>query len=156
MDHLGSDKTTIMPVLASDCQAAGIKPISESTVGRIIHDLKLKGRLPKSNEVNINGRTEKLMVRGQRHARKKLRRNGFRPEKPGDIVRMDTVSIFTDGIKRYIYTAIDVRTRFAFACAYKSNSSANGSDFLKKFMTVSPFPAMRIQTDNGGEFENYF
>ena len=69
---------------------------------------------------------------------------------------MDTVSIFACGIKRYIFTAIDVSTRFAFACTYPSNSSANGRDFLRKFVTVAPFNTARIQTDNGGEFEKHF
>jgi len=155
-NHPGVDKTTIASVLATACNSMGIKPISESTVGRIIHDLKENGRLPRSNKITINGRTEKLLVRKQKPARKKIRRNGFRPEQPGDIVQMDTVSIFTDGIKRYIFTAIDVRTRFAFACAYRSNSSSNGRDFLTKFIHVSPFVTSRIQTDNGSEFEKYF
>ena len=65
---------------------------------------------------------------------------------------MDTVSIFTDGIKRYMFTALDMTTRFAFAYAYKSNSSANGRDFLRKFTSVAPFPISHIQTDNGSEF----
>ena len=69
---------------------------------------------------------------------------------------MDTVSIFAAGIKRYIFTAIDVTTRFAFACTYTSNPSANGSDFLRKFIKVTPFVTARIQTDNGGEFEKHF
>ena len=46
---------------------------------------------------------------------------------------MDTVAIFFDGIKRYLFTGIDITTRFAFAYAYKSNSSSNGRDFLNKF-----------------------
>ncbi len=45
-DHLGLDKTTITPLLKLACHSAGIKPASASTVGRIIHDLKEKGRLP--------------------------------------------------------------------------------------------------------------
>ena len=69
---------------------------------------------------------------------------------------MDTVAIFAAGVKRYLFTAIDVRTRFAFACAYKSNSSGNGSDFLGKFLQVVPFVARRIQTDNGSEFLKHF
>jgi DNA polymerase III delta subunit len=69
---------------------------------------------------------------------------------------MDTIAIFTAGIKRYIFTAIDVRTRFAFAYAYTSNSSANGRDFLKKFTSVAPFAISHIQTDNGGEFLKHF
>jgi putative transposase len=155
-DHPGADKATITPALARACLSVGVKPISESTVGRIIHDLKAKGRLPKSNRITIDGRTGKLLVRERQPARKKLRRKGWRPEKPGDLIQMDTVSIFTAGIKRYIFTAVDVSTRFAFACTYKANSSSNGSDFLRKFMHVSPFAISKIQTDNGSEFEMYF
>ena len=155
-DHPGADKTTITPALSRACLAAGVKPVSESTVGRIIHDLKTNGRLPRTNKLSIDARTEKLCEREHRPSRKKLRRKGFQAEQPGDIVQMDTVSIFDSGIKRYLFTAIDVRTRFAFACTYKSNSSANGSDFLSKFMHVSPFVTSRIQTDNGSEFEKHF
>jgi transposase InsO family protein len=154
--HPRADKTTITPALATACGSQGIRPISESTVGRIIHDLKGKGRLSRSNKVTINGRTEKLMSRGPKRPRKKTRRNGFPAENPGDIVQMDTVSIFVDGIKRYIFTAIDIKTRFAFACSYRSSSSANGSDFLRKFMHISPFATSRVQTDNGSEFEKHF
>jgi len=146
------DKTTITPVLAVACQHAGVKTISESTVGRIIHDLKEKGRLPKSNKITINARFDKLVVREQKPRRKKTRRKGFLPQKPGDLIQMDTVSIFTDGIKRYIFTAIDISTRFTFAYAYKSNSSTHGSDFLDKFLKVAPFAIRRVQTDNGSEF----
>jgi putative transposase len=155
-DHHGVDKTTITPVLAVACQRAGIKPVSESTVGRIIHDLKENGRLPKSNKITINARFDKLVVREQKPKKKKTRRKGFLPQKPGDLVQMDTVSIFATGIKRYIFTAIDVSTRFTLAYAYKSNSSTHGSDFLDKFVKVAPFVIRRIQTDNGSEFLKHF
>ena len=155
-DHPGVDKTTITPALITACQRAGIKPVSESTVGRIIHDLKEKGRLPKSTKVTINARFNKLVAREPRPKRKKARRKGFIPQKPGDLVQMDTVSIFVDGIKRYIFTAIDISSRFAFAYAYKSNSSAHGSDFLNKCLQVAPFSIKRVQTDNGSEFAKHF
>ena len=155
-DHPGSDKTTITPWLVAACRSAGIKPVSESTVGRIIHDLKSRGRLPNSNKISMNAKTGDLVVRQRQKSRRKERRKGFRPKTPGDIVQMDTISVFACGIKRYIFTAIDVSTRFAFACTYSSNSSANGSDFLRKFVKVAPFNTARIQTDNGGEFEKYF
>jgi putative transposase len=155
-DHPGSDKTTIAPWLVAACGPAGIKPVSESTVGRIIHDLKSRGRLPDSNKISMNAKTGDLVVRLRQKSRRKERRKGFRPKSPGDIVQMDTVSVFACGIKRYIFIAIDVSTRFAFACTYPSNSSANGSDFLRKFVKVAPFNTTRIQTDNGGEFEKHF
>jgi len=154
--HPRADKNTIAPALALACSQAGIKPLAASTVGRIIHDLKVQGKLPTFNKITINGRSGNLLVRERKPAKKKTRRKGFTPQRPGDLVQMDTISIFVDGMKRYIFTAIDVRTRFAFACSYSSNSSANGTDFLKKFLTVAPFVTTKIQTDNGSEFAKYF
>ena len=156
IDHPGVDKTTITPILALACQRAGVKPVSESTVGRIIHDLKKMGRLPKSTKITINARFDKLMVREQKRGKKKTRRKGYAPEQPGDLIQMDSISIFTAGVKRYIFTAIDISTRFAFAYAYKSPSSANGEDFLNKFLKVAPFVTRRVQTDNGSEFLKCF
>jgi transposase InsO family protein len=154
--HPGVDKTTITPALRAACLSHGVKPVSESTVGRIIHDLKEKGQLPKSNKLSLNGRTGKLVLREPRQPRKKTRRKGFYPLQPGELVEIDTVSIFVDGLKRYLLTAIDLPTRFAFAYTYKTSSSANARDFLEKLRTVAPFPITRVQTDNGHEFEKHF
>jgi putative transposase len=154
--HPGADKTTITPALTTACKRAGVKPVSESTVGRIIRDLKAKGKLPRSNKITINGRTGALLVREPKLKKKKLRRKDFVPKLPGDLVQMDTVAIFATGLKRYIFTAIDVSTRFAFAYAYKANSSTNGYDFLGKFLKVAPFVTTRVQTDNGSEFAKHF
>jgi putative transposase len=154
--HPGADKTTITPALRAASEAAGVRVVSESTVGRIIHDLKTKGKLPQSNKITLNGRTGALLVREPKPKRKKLRRKGFVPQLPGDLVQMDTVAIFAAGLKRYIFTAIDASTRFAFAYAYKTNSSANGHDFLGKFLKVAPFATRRVQTDNGSEFAKHF
>ena len=154
--HPGADKTTITPALATAGKMAGIRPVSESTVGRIIHDLKRRGIIPRFNKITVNGRTGSLLVREGKPAKKKTRKKGVVPQHPGDLIEMDTVAIFTAGLKRYIFTAIDVRTRFAFAYAYKANSSANGSDFIGKFLKVAPFVTRRVQTDNGGEFAKHF
>ena len=155
-NHPGVDKITITPALTSACKQAGIKPVSESSVGRIIHDLKERGLLPKNGRVRINGGTGKLHEIRSRKAVRKIRRKGFQPRQPGDLIEMDTVDIFVDGIKRYLFTGIDITTRFAFAYVYKSDSSSNGRDFLNKFARVAPFPVSRIQTDNGSEFLKHF
>ena len=154
--HPGTDKTTITPALTAACLGQGIKAMSESTVGRIIHDLKERGRIPSSSRVSIDGRSGKLLVRERKRPRKKTRRRGFYPVRPGELVEIDTVSIFVDGLKRYLLTAIDLPTRFAFAYIYKSSSSANARDFLDKLKRVTPFPITRVQTDNGHEFEKHF
>jgi len=154
--HPGVDKTTITPALRIACRLSNIKPVSESTVGRIIHDLKERGRIPGSMRVSINGRSGKLVVRARKQPRKKMRGKGFYPVQPGELVEIDTVAIFVDGLKRYLLTAIDLPTRFAFAYIYKSSSSANARDFLAKLRSVVPFPISRVQTDNGHEFEKHF
>jgi len=111
-DHPGADKMTITPALSAACKTHCVQAVSESTVGRIIHDLKEKGRLPRHTKLSYNAKTDKL-VRLSTRKTKKTRRKGFLPRQPGDLVQMDTVSVFAAGIKRYIFTGIDVQTRFA-------------------------------------------
>ncbi len=154
--HPGVDKTTITPALNDACRRKGIQPVSESTVGRIIKDLKDKGSIPKYGKVSFYGQTGNLFLRERKATKRKSRRKDFHPAQPGDLVQMDTVSIFACGIKRYLFTAIDVNTRITFAFAYKANTSANGRDFLNKFVNVTPFATARIQTDNGSEFAHHF
>jgi putative transposase len=154
--HPGADKTTITPILKTACQQAGVKPVSESTVGRIIHDLKDRGKIFKSLKMIHKGDTGKLYFHERKTAKKKQRRKGYVPQEPGDLVQMDTISIFVNGLKRYLFTAIDVSSRIAFAYAYKVYSSASGQDFLRKFVKVTPFVTTRIQTDNGSEFAQLF
>ena len=156
MSHPGVDKTTIFPVLKAACQRAGIKAPSESTIGRIIHDLKERGRLPRKTKVAYNARTGRLRIWEAGPGRRKTRRKGFHPNRPGDLVEIDTVDIFVDGLKRYLLTAIDLPTRFAFAYTYKSSSSSTARDFLGKLKMVAPFPILRVQTDNGHEFLKHF
>ena len=155
-NHPGVDKATITPVLKAACEKKGIKPPSESTVGRIIHDLKGKSRIPKATKIRINGLTGKLHAREPRPRIKKARRKGFYPRLPGELVEIDTIAIFVDGLKRYLITAIDLPTRFAFAYTYKSSSSACARDFLGKLKGVAPFKITRVQTDNGHEFLKHF
>ena len=154
--HPRADKMTMTPALAAACLKAGIKPVSESTVGRIIYELKQKGRLPQNRRLRINAKNGQLREIKSRQAVRKTRRRGFQPQQPGDLVQMDTVTIFAANVKRYIFTALDTKTRFAFAYTYKSNSSRNGQDFLAKFTRAVPFSVRHIQTDNGSEFLKNF
>jgi transposase InsO family protein len=128
---------------------------SESKVGRILFDLKKRNLLPNYNKVSMYARTGNITERIIKK-RKKLRRKDYNPEKSGDLIQVDTVVKFIDGIRRYIMTAIDIESDFAFAYGYKNLSSAVGRDFLKKLQDVAPFKITHIQTDNGLEFEKYF
>jgi len=69
---------------------------------------------------------------------------------------MDTIVKFIWGVKRYIITAIDLKSEFAFAQSYTNLSSKSTYDFFEKLKKVAPFPIKRIQTDNGAEFHKRF
>jgi transposase InsO family protein len=104
----------------------------------MIHDLKQRRQLPSRSQLSFHGRTGKLYEKLAPKATRKTRRNGFHPRLPGELVEIDTVDIFVDGLKRYLITAIDLPTRFAFAYIYKSGSSASARDFLTRLNWVTP------------------
>jgi len=138
------------------CKRRNIKPPSASKIARIIRYLKDKGEIIDTKaKVSFYAKTGKIKIR-KRKKRKKLRRKGYEPEEPGDLVQMDTIFVFDREIKRYIFSAIDVKSRFAFAYAYKNINSENAKDFMKKLLKLVPFKIKRVQTDNGSEFEGYF
>jgi len=141
--------------LADFCKRKGIKPVSATTIARIIRWLKDRGEILDLNaKVSLYGKTGKMEVIGRK--KKKPRKGRFYPTGPGDLVEVDTIVSFINGVKFYIFSAIDVVTRFAFALAYPKLSSANGRDFLEKLLMVVPFEIKRVQTDNGSEFEGEF
>lgn len=155
--HPGCDKSVIKPVLDAFCDTLEVTTVSESTIGRVVGDLKKKGKLPDYYiRTTINGRTGNLKFRKRSKGKKKLRIQGYKPHEPGDLVQVDAIEIFLLGISRYIITAIDVKSRFAFAYTYKTLSSATARDFMIKLRKVSPFEVKRVQTDNGKEFHKFF
>ncbi len=90
---------------------------------------------------------------------KKRRMYPIRPDiaKQGDLVEFDTVH-FVDkyGKRKYIYTAIDVYSRFAFARWYAKANTHSTLNFLKQTQRYFPFKISCIQTDNGPEFGKFF
>lgn len=155
--HPGVSKFAIKPALDAYGRDSGINIISESTIGRIIKELKDKGKIPNYRlKTVIYGKTGKLKYKGEKPRQKKLRIGKYVPNAPGDLVQIDAVTIFINSLRRYIITAIDVKSKFAFAYSYKSLSSYMARDFMQKLQEVCPFEIKRIQTDNGKEFHKYF
>ena len=77
-------------------------------------------------------------------------------KKAGYIICLDTVQINWNGIKRYIFTAIDKYGKMAYARMYKTKSSLNGQDFLFRLYYLLDGQVPRVGHDNGTEFEKYF
>jgi transposase InsO family protein len=136
-------------------QQESLEHISISTIGRVISDLKKKGLISTNKKLSFYARTGNLFERSA-VKRKKTRRKGYKPIQPGDLLQIDTIVLFINGIKRYIVSAIDLTSDFAFAYAYTSASSNNVKDFFFNLEQVVPFSIKRIQTDNGSEFEHFF
>jgi len=152
----GVGKEAIKPALDQYCKDNEIETVSESTIGRVIKDLKDLGMLMDNNmKITVHGGSGNLMFKKKKRI-KKLRRKGFKPKKPGDLVQIDSIAIFFEGIKRYLITGIDLSTKFAFAMAFTKLNSRNSKIFFIKFVEVAPFKIKNIQTDNGKEFEKDF
>ncbi|NLH39341.1 MAG: transposase family protein [Elusimicrobia bacterium] len=154
-EHYRAGKGVIKVELDEYCRVNGINLISISTIGRIIKELKERGLIENDKKVSFNARTGKIIIKKVKK-KKKERRKGYIPLNPGDLVQIDTLDIFLDGVKRYIINGIDIKTRFGFGYMYEKLNSLNAKDFLKRFSEVAPFEIKRIQTDNGSEFEKYF
>lgn len=146
MEKIGKEK------LATLIKEDGIGTQSASTVGRMLHDLKQRGKLPNPKRLSLNGKTGNLIPRKPKQYRKKLRSK----DHAGALVKADTIVRFTNGIKRYIVTAIDLESEFAFAYGYASHASKHAADFMRTFKSVAPISLTHIQTDNGSEFADHF
>jgi len=59
-----------------------------------------------------------------------------------------------DGVKYYLFVAIDRATRTLYYEVYDAKTSENAEDFMNKCLDFFPFSISHILTDNGFEFTN--
>jgi len=78
------------------------------------------------------------------------------PEKPGILVEIDTVWDGLDSDRLYIYTLIDVCSRWAFAWPYLRANTFKSVNFLEKARAAAPFKFLTLQSDHGSEFARRF
>lgn len=152
--RLGKEKIT--PLLDEYCESLNIICPSETTVGRILVDLKKRNLIPTGAQLRLSAQTGRLIEKKFTPKKKKIRRNGYLPLNPGDLLQIDGVMTFVDGKRRYTFTAVDLISRWAFSKTYTTASSLNGADFLNSLIESAPFTISHIQTDNGSEFMKYF
>jgi putative transposase len=108
-----------------------------------------------NRKLRIDGRTGKLREKVKKR-KKKQRRKGYQPQLQGDLLQIDSMTFFLNGLKRYVITAIDIKSRFGFGYSYDTLSSNSAKDFFRKVSLVFPFEVKRVQTDNGQEFCKHF
>ena len=148
--RLGKEK--IKRLLDAYCTSLGLATVSESKVGRIIKVNRLF--FPKTGRV-YHDPSKKPSIPGTKRVKERLPKDS-RVKTAGDLLQLDTVVKFDQGIKRYIITAIDLYSRFTFVFAYMRLSSAIASDFMMKLELIAPFKIKTIKTDNGMEFLGEF
>ncbi|HEX9503122.1 MAG TPA: DDE-type integrase/transposase/recombinase [Patescibacteria group bacterium] len=78
-------------------------------------------------------------------------------EKPGDLVQVDTIHLMVDQTKRiYVYTLIDVYSRWVYAWATERINARKSIKFLIQAKELAPFKFNCIQSDHGSEFSKHF
>lgn len=76
---------------------------------------------------------------------------------PGDLVMVDTIHLMASKTKRiYVYTLIDVYSRWTYAWAVDKISARKSVLFLKRAQTLADFKFRCIQSDHGSEFSAHF
>jgi transposase InsO family protein len=79
------------------------------------------------------------------------------PLKPGDLIQMDTVHRMIDKKKRlYVFTLIDVHSRWVYAKAYERMSGRKSIEFVTEAERIASFNFDMLQSDHGPEFSMWF
>lgn len=90
---------------------------------------------------------------------KRWHHSARRPEalQPGALVQIDTVHRMVGEKERlYVFTLIDVHSRWAYGKAFASNRAGNTLLFVKEAQREAPFLFQHLQTDHGPEFGKWF
>ena len=145
--------------------------ISQETVSRIV-ELRLARRRcaqiihaqlqRESIQVSLSTVKRVLQRKGLIRSKSKWKKYHFSgerpiPEKPGILVETDTIHQYLK-VKEitYIYTLIDVYSRWAYAQATDRINTLKSLQFISLAQKQASFSFNCIQSDNGSEFSKYF
>ncbi len=90
---------------------------------------------------------------------KKYHQSSPRPfvEAPGDLVQVDTIHCRTiDNVRFYVYTCIDVYSRWAYARVSTRATALKSIRFIQEAQKQASFRFITIQSDHGPEFSTWF
>lgn len=147
--NLGPGKVRVL--MEPWCTEHGLVCPSVRTIARLIADAPDKMRVT-PQRLDPKGRVK---TRQKSRPKPRLGRN-LRTTIVGECVAFDTIVRFAYGCRRYIFTATDHASRFAFAVAVPRANSANAARFAGLVQSVFPAPIQQVLTDNGSEFAGAF
>ena len=140
-----------------------IAAIVEKRIGRrrcgqhIYHELKREGVLVSLPSVQRT--LDRLKLLKKRSVWKRPHDATPRPicTHAGALLQVDTVHIMApDGTRIYVYTLIDLFSRWAYAEVVERISATGSAWFLKRAQKAASFKFEMIQTDHGAEFSTRF
>ena len=140
-----------------------IESIIKKRIGRrrcgqhVYHELKREGVVVSLSSVQRT--LDRLGLLKKKSPWKRPHDYTERPEvtHSGALVQVDTIHILLpNGEKLYIYTLIDLYSRWAYAEVTERISADLSVHFVERAQKVSPFKFDMIQTDHGSEFSTWF
>lgn len=127
------------------------KEISTWKIERVIRRYQLypdKGTHQKQVQKQQQ-RSKKVRIHEVKEAIKQIKQFGF-------LWHIDAIIIWWYGQRRILFTALEDKTKIAYARCYKSNRSGYAEDFLQRLMYVVEGKVEIMHSDNGSEFAGDF
>lgn len=78
------------------------------------------------------------------------------PAEPGILVEIDTIHDGQSADRLYVYTLLDVCSRWAFAWPAARIAAHRSLAFVERAQQAAPFPFSTLQSDHGAEFSRGF
>lgn len=126
--------------------------VSVSMVGRILADLKRRGRL---REASLR---DPCIVRPHRPRPYAVRKPAtYLPQAPGDLVQVDSSDVRPgDGTHYKHFSGRDVVCKWDVLDVFDRATASAAARFLDALIIRSPYPVRAIQVDGGSEFKADF
>lgn len=129
------------------------RSVSTSMVGRILTQLKARGRLVEPLPNGFKARQRRSWSRP--YAVRKP--PGYSAKQPGDLVQVDTLELRPlPGVILKQFTARDVVSRWDVLEAHSRATASLAAQFLDTLQQRMPFPIRAVQVDGGSEFAAAF
>jgi len=111
--------------------------------------------------ISLSSVKRTLKRQGLIRARSPWRRWHFAEARPeailaGDLVELDTIHFVVGDKRFYVYTLIDLASRWAYAKVSLRINTWNSLQFVKEALKHSGFNFKMIQSDHGSEFSVWF
>jgi putative transposase len=124
--------------------------ISESSVGRIIKQLKDSNLIDTSTSYPNQKRRRRFNGHAQKYEPK------LQPKTVGHLVQIDHMSVQKNGLKFKQFVAWDRTTKMIVTDVKDDAGSGTAANFLDKVIAELPFKLVSVQVDGGSEFMDKF